>query len=187
MHSQLAMKISYLQTNTYQALVISNGLETFTVFIYNCDLLNWIGRQGSYASIGFSVHGQTEDFPNFENSIFSQKATVKNTACRNMPFNILYSTIVYRVGVAGTVEQRARGICLERVIREQNTFDVSQQSIRFQFFLRDCPCTIFQALRDFNFNLYSESTDGLICFLGTNFQFFLPNGGKFVYKCCYLR
>ena len=144
---------------------------------------------GSYASIGFSVRGQADDFTNFENSIFSRESTVGQTACDNVPFDISYTTIVYRVGVAGTEEQRASSVCLERVIRDQNTVIYSQQSIRevrSRVFLQDCPCTILQAFRDTNFNLYSES-DTYTCFLGSNFQFILLNGNRFVYRCCYLR
>ena len=188
-----------MQTNTYQALIISNGLETFAVFIYNCDLLNWIGSVGSYASIGFSVRGQADNFTNFKNSIFSQEPTVGQTACSNVLFNVSYTTIVYRVGVAGTEEQYGRSICMERVIREQNMFYNSQQLIqvvRSQLFLQDCPCTILQASRDTNFKPYCEldtdfdhnnELDSLTCYLGSNFQFILTNGTGFVYRCCYSR
>ena len=177
-----------LQTNTYQAVIISNGLETFAVFIYNCDLLNWIGRVGSYASIGFSVQGESNDFTNFANSIFSQEGTVRQTACSNVRFNVSYTTIVYRVGVAGNEEQRARSVCFERAMREQNIFRASEQAIqtaRSQSFLQDCPCTTFQAFRDNNFNLMNE-VDEFICFVGS-IRFTLPDGKRFVYRCCYSR
>ena len=179
-----------MQTNTYQALVISDGLETFTVFIYNCDLLNWIGQVGSYASIGFSVRGQADDFRNFENSFYSQQSTVGLTACENTLFGVPYTTIVYRVGVASTGEQRARGACLERVARDQNSYNVPQPLVvsrRSQLFLQDCPCTFLQAIRDTNFSPYSSSEDVHSCFVATNFQFSFPTGEKFVYRCCYSR
>lgn len=177
-----------MQTNTYQALIISNGLETFTVFTYNCDLLNWIGSGlSTYASIGFSVQGQAGDFSNFENFVLSKTPTVGSVACSNVPFNISYANIVYRVGVAGSEEQRARSACMERVRRDEIAFDIrSLETVRSGLFLRDCPCTLSQANLDANFNFYT-TTDGLTCFYGSNFQFLLPDGNRFVYRCCYSR
>ena len=181
---------NFLQTNTYQATVISDGNVTYSVFIYNCDLLNWVGREGSYASIGFSVNGQGGDFLNFGNSFRSQESTVGQTACGNVRFDVPYTTMVFQVGVAGTSEQRARATCLNRMTRDQSNFNVPKQQLvsrRSSFFLRDCPCTRFQARRDNNYILYTGSSDILTCYLGNNFQFAFTNGERFVYKCCYSR
>ena len=54
----------------------SNGLQSFTVFTYQCGELNWV--QGSSAGIGFSASSTL-----FANHPLSQQANVNNIACLN--------------------------------------------------------------------------------------------------------
>lgn len=179
-----------LQANTYQAIVISDGLKTFTVFTYNCDQLNWVGSTDSYAAVGFNVLGSSDDFRNFENHPFSQQSEVRRVACSNSELNRPWANLVYRVGVAINSEQNSRSRCLARVAMDERNFPISRdalsdQNLAVSLKLHDCPCSVFQAQKDFRFILDYE-----VGFLGDNiclFSRFPAEYDRFFlrYRCCY--
>lgn len=46
----------HLQENTFQAVLITNGVDSFSVFTYNCGLIEW--DNGGANTVGFSAAGQ---------------------------------------------------------------------------------------------------------------------------------
>ena len=179
------------QTNTYQAIIISDGAQTYTVFTYNCNELNWVGDIDAYASIGYSVLGNIESFRNFENHGLSRLPQVRMVACRNVPVpnNRPWSNLVYKIGVVTNTEQIARSQCVLRVSEDQERYSLLSEPAVFDPFFRtfilglqDCPCTLFQAQRDFRFFFLGFSGEN-ICY-GSRFPvFFFP---AFVaHRCCY--
>lgn len=189
-HTLLSLSLLFtlvieLQTNTYQAVIISNGEETFTVFIYNSNELNWTGREGAYAAVGFSVDGNIDDFQNFENHGLSRRREIRDISQTNVRFNRPWTNVIYRIGVAVSEEQRARSRCISRVNEDRVTFSDGLNSV-FQAILQPCPCSLFQAFRDRRFGFFRG-----ISFLGNNlcsfarFFRFAGNGYFAGQRCCY--
>ena len=48
-----------LQENTFQAVLITDGVDSFTVFTYNCGLIEW--DNGGSNTVGFNAAGQVYD------------------------------------------------------------------------------------------------------------------------------
>ena len=48
-----------LQENTFQAVLITDGVDSFTVFTYNCGLIEW--DNGGSNIVGFNAAGQAYD------------------------------------------------------------------------------------------------------------------------------
>ena len=73
------------QTNTYQGIVVTNGLMSFALFTYNCRRMLWSGG----ASIGVSADGRF-----FRNHNLSRALNAHHVACLNSPrsnwTNVLY-------------------------------------------------------------------------------------------------
>ena len=146
-----------------------------------------------FASIGFSVFGQTDSFTNFENFHLSQTSDVGSTACINAALNRPWTSIVYKIGGVVTDEQRRRDVCIQTFTRDRLDFRVSTAFLQFIVAIvppHGCPCSKAQADRDFRFFQFSSSADGRDCYYGINFVLLfslLPDGNGFVYRCCYLR
>ena len=69
--------------NTYQAIFITDGTYTYTIFTYDCNLMGW----GTSATIGFNAAG--EEFINNE-------YTSNAIACSNLPTSNI-TNIIYRL------------------------------------------------------------------------------------------
>ena len=175
--------MSCTQTNTYQAVVISDGKETYSIYTYNCDRLMWSGKVSNYASIGFNVLGDSEALRLFENRGLSQTPIVGMAACNHTEFNRPWSNVVYRVGVSVSAEQLRRSVCLARVARDEEFYEIPDfvdNAVLSGFGLSDCPCSYFQTIRDRRF-FYGGGT----CFFN---RFVVPISGVSLYygkRCCY--
>ena len=49
----LVYLLSFFQTNTFQAITITNGTKSYAIFTYVCDMIEWSGS----ATIGFNAAG----------------------------------------------------------------------------------------------------------------------------------
>ena len=76
----------YTQTNTFQAIVITNGYQSYAVLIYNCDQMDWSGN----AVIGFKA-----DDDSFQNHPFSG-SNASFVACQNSPDHT-WSNVIYQL------------------------------------------------------------------------------------------
>jgi hypothetical protein len=72
-------------TNTYQAIIISNNIKSYAIFIYKCGAITW----GDSATIGFNAGGTF-----FQNHPFSLAGRSMDIACVNngtsVWFNLIY-------------------------------------------------------------------------------------------------
>ena len=66
--------LPHVQGNSFQAVVVTNGVLSYAVFTYQCGELNWV--QFNSASIGFSASSTS-----FANHPFSQQPNVNDIAC----------------------------------------------------------------------------------------------------------
>ena len=65
-----------IQENNFQAVVVTNEVQSYTVFTYQCGELNWVCPNS--ASIGFSASSTS-----FANHLLSQQPNVNDIACIN--------------------------------------------------------------------------------------------------------
>ena len=59
------MHLLFLQTNTFQAIVITDSLKSYSVFTYRNDSLQWSGLDGFYneAVVGYNMDGVFKNQP----------------------------------------------------------------------------------------------------------------------------
>ena len=81
------INVSPLQTNTFQAVVITSGVESYALFTYQCGSMEWSGG----ATIGFNT-----DDTFFMNHRLSGTARANEIACLNSPTTI-WSNVVYQL------------------------------------------------------------------------------------------
>ena len=89
----LASVLQILQTNTFQAVLVTDGTNSFAIFIYGCGDLEW----GSGATIGFGA-----GFELFSNHQLSISGDATSIACintlDNQFFTVLYDTSNFEEG-----------------------------------------------------------------------------------------
>ena len=83
-----------VQHNTFQAVVITNGTKTYTVFTYHCDDINW--ANGNSTVIGFNAGGTS-----YENHPFSGTPDASDIDCESYPPS-LWNNLVYDVNPLGS-------------------------------------------------------------------------------------
>lgn len=71
----------HVQENTFQAILITDGTYSYTLFTYNCELTEW----DNGVTIGYSAGGDPFDNNNPSSS---------EVACLNQPFSN-YSNVIY--------------------------------------------------------------------------------------------
>ncbi len=175
--------------NTYQAVVVTDGTQTFAVYTYNCEQLEWESVQGSsvYSVIGYNINDGNSLFSSvnpFMNHPLSRSKGVQSVACVNNPLRVEWSNLVYLVGNDTGASQLARADCINRANKDQSSFQAKS------FNSRPCPCSFAQARRD---NRYRYASNALFFITGdtsffNNFcyvQRFPSTNG--VQLCCYSR
>ena len=129
--------------------MVTDGLQTFAVFTYNSNMLEWSGRSsGPQAAIGFNVGtGIQGNFPSFQNHPLSTLPGVSMIASLNLGRGIEWTDIVYKIGDVSQNElDRNRSICVANYNQDIQEFELPAT-------IRPCPCSLFQALRDRRFVL----------------------------------
>ena len=69
---KVMLSSTLLQENTFQAIVASDGISTYTIFTYKCGLMEW----DNIATIGFSAAG---------NPFINHDPSSSDVACVNSP------------------------------------------------------------------------------------------------------
>ncbi len=91
------------QMNSFQGIVITDGVNSYSLFTYKCGEMEW-SRQGV---IGFNAAGQS-----YENHVLSLESFVEapSIACSNSAnsewTNVIYKLIVTNSTVPPTLEPR---------------------------------------------------------------------------------
>lgn len=161
-----------IPTNSYQAIIITDGIRTYTVFSYKCGSLQWTGPPytSAYSNVGYNIDGRTSrflTFPAFQNHQLSGLEEVSMLACMNSGNRIDWSNLVYLVGEATDTTQLARAECIKAANRDSEFF-------RFPRYDDACPCSYFQAIRD---NRYAFASYDLA---------FITGDTSFFSRLCYL-
>ena len=80
--------IYFLQTNTFQGILITDGSHSYTVFTYRCGSMEWSGS----ATIGFNADNDL-----FQNHPLSRTRSSNSIACQNYPDSV-WNNLVYQLG-----------------------------------------------------------------------------------------
>lgn len=141
--------VLFLQENTFQAIIITNGTATFAVYTYNCDLMGWSGYD-TYATIGYNLNGD------YENHFLSGLESANTVACLSTP-NTKWDNLVYTIDMTGVNEtQRQRAQCIISVLEDEDIFgSLDEVFVK----LEPCPCSLGQAQVDPRFVLYFSSEE----------------------------
>ena len=83
--SMVNFSLSHLQTNTFQGIIITNGVKSYAVFIYQCGALT----SHNNGTIGYNADGSF-----FHNYPLSGSGRVLEAACLNHPSTV-WSNLVY--------------------------------------------------------------------------------------------
>ena len=131
------LKLSHiLQENTFQAVVVTDGMVSYALFNYLCGSLQWgSGLDQPSAVSGYNFGGR------FERDRLSGFAQITSIACRNSPCSDYY-TVLYNIGEVSTETQAALADCLRVAAEDQQEF-VPPVNLTIV-----CPCTMTQASID---------------------------------------
>ena len=157
----------FLQENTFQAILITNGTTTHAIYTYSCGLMEWSGYN-TYATIGYNLNGE------YENHFLSGSPVAHTIACSSGASK--WNNLVYTVDMTGANEgQTQRSSCIIRAFDDADIFGEWDDVF---FYLESCPCSLSQAQVDPRFGLYM-STDEYDCYVQ------LIPYGTLVQGCCY--
>ena len=167
------------QRNTFQAIIITDSIETYTVFSYNCDFLQWTGYW-RHAVVGYSVQTAYSflNFDRYVNHPLSFRSSVGNIACQNMADNIPWSNIVYKIGESNVTTQQLRAQCRKMYQKDIQTFP-NLPGAREN--LLPCPCSVWQLWWDRRYRFFKY-------FYGENRGCFIqrfPSRHDASQLCCY--
>jgi hypothetical protein len=155
--------------------VVTDGQQTFVVFTYNSNMLEWSGPV-DHAVIGVNVGtGIQGNFPPFQNHPLSGLTAVPMIANLNLGRGIEWTDIIYKIGDVSQNElDRNRSACLEIYNEDVARFG---QLASIAAFVAPCPCSLFQLFFDRRFSLNRFTSIG-VCIVET---FGFIN----VQECCY--
>ncbi|XP_055957125.1 fibrillin-1-like isoform X3 [Patella vulgata] len=154
---------SSAQRVTFQVVLVSNGLDTYALYLYKDRAMNWFERRGR-VFIGHNDNGI------FNNILYSgTEASFEidrfrgNTGLRGF--------WIFKIGSAPSASQ----LCLNWYYRNRNHF--TQRTIRR---LPRCPCSLFRLWFDWRWR-YSGFGNGVVCYRIRPSWRFWPSSKE----CCY--
>ena len=161
----------HLQENTYQALVITDGKDSYTVFTYMCDLIQWSGLW-RYPTIGYNAAGTL-----FANHPLTGREEANQIDC--ISNSSQYTNVVYKISADPNLIQLLQAQCLSWYFSDIESYGNSENISTFSKSQVACPCTSHQAWWDRRFQ-YFTSKDDSFCFIQ---KFANARGGT--QECCY--
>ena len=159
------------QENTYQALVITDGSESYTIFTYKCDLTQWSGLW-NYPTIGYNAAGTL-----FENHPLAGREEANQIDCDSNGSQ--YSNVVYKISADPDIIQQLQALCLSWYYSDIESYGSSEDISDFSKSQIACPCTSFQAWWDRRFWYFTRKDDSF-CFIER-----FPNVRDGAQECCY--
>ena len=151
--------------------MITDGKESYTVFIYMCDLLQWSGMW-RYPTIGYNAEGLL-----FANHPLTGHRDVNEIDCAKG--DSLYANVLYKISVDPGTAKQLQAQCLSWYYSDIESYGSNKDIAEFSKSQLPCPCTFFQAWWDRRFWLVSTKDDSF-CFIQS-----LPNARGGAQECCY--
>ena len=159
--------------NTYQAVVITDGSESYTVFTYMCDLMKWSGLY-NYPTIGFNAAGTL-----FANHPLTGREEANNIDC--IGDNQQYNNVWYKLSVDPDLVERLRRQCLSWYFSDIESYGSSVSVTDFSKSQNACPCSWLQARWDRRYWFFTSKDDSF-CYIER-----FPNALGGAQECCYSR
>ena len=122
--------------------MITNLVESYALFIYECNSIEWAGRF-TFPTIGFNSPSDAT----FINHPFTGLSNANEVSCRGR-------NLLYQISATQSSIEELRQMCVEWYISDIQLFSPSTISF-LNFVTPSCPCTLFQAERDFRFIIFS--------------------------------
>lgn len=139
----------FIQTNTYQAVAITDGADSYAVFIYHCHLLQWTGLW-SQPVIGFNAATGSL----YSNHPYSFLSNANEIACISDDYGSNFTSVIFKISSVPDPVQSQRQSCWRWYFN-----DLSIELINiYSRFAPPCPCTEYQASLDSRWNFYFRSS-----------------------------
>ena len=155
---------SLKQENTYQTILITDGMLNFVMYTYQCGLMGWSGYT-SYATIGYNLNGE------YQNHLLSGISEVNTIACfsnnedigrRRRQVSSSWYNELYQLPSAISPIQQLQAECRTMEILDIQTNGDIMPLARS---LGACPPTFNQAFVDFRFTYNSSISSESLCFV----------------------
>ena len=129
------------QQNSYQAIVITDGADSYALFTYNCEQMEWTGYW-QHGVVGYNAKG--EHYENHPASGFEVVGTA--VACANDFYGTSWNNLMYKMSFPRDLTLKTRKECRDtnRIDSQRIPALISEIAER----LEPCPCTPWQAWRD---------------------------------------
>lgn len=175
----------FLQTNTYQAVVVSNRIRTFIQFTYSCDGMQWSSSLNKFAVVGYSLHGvRAQNLPasgfsyvQYAVSCPTQQRTKRDSHC------VTCSDCTCEFPCTETTLY-ANCQCTQYIrsdVQKFRNYNIEISEIATQISL-SCPSGLSQAAYDFRFIKMNE-----VSYANCYIWAFFESRGEFSFtkQCCY--
>ena len=163
-----------IQENTYQAIVITDGKDSYTVFTYMCDLMQWSGLW-RYPTIGYNAAGAL-----FANHPLTGRKEANEIDCPANS-NSEYTSVTYMISANPDLIKQLQAQCLSWYFSDIEIYGNSENISTFSKSQVACPCSARQAWWDRRFQYFTSKEDSF-CFIE---RFRNSQGGA--QECCYSR
>ena len=152
-------------------MVITDGSESYAVFTYMCDLMQWSGRW-RYPTIGFNAAGIL-----FANHPLTAREEANNIDC--IGDNLPYNNVWYKISADPELFEQLRKQCLSWYFSDIESYESSENLADFSKNEIACPCSSRQAWWDRRFWYFTRKDDSF-CFIER-----WPNSFGGAQECCY--
>ena len=112
----------FYSQNSFEAIIITDGVVTFVVYTYNCDDLQWGQSQdGDYSTIGYNINpasffgSDSKELTSFHDHRLSNLPMSEMIACSSLARGSRYHNEVYLVGRSKDTTQLARAVCTSSI------------------------------------------------------------------------
>ncbi|XP_065884099.1 mucin-like protein isoform X2 [Dysidea avara] len=160
------------QMNTYQAVVITDGSESYAVFTYMCDLMKWSGLYNN-PTIGFNAAGTF-----FANHPLTANRDANQIDCTG---EHQYNNVMYKISADPDLIEQQRRKCLSWYFSDIESYGSSESMTEFSKGQIACPCSWRQARWERRYWFFTIKDDSF-CYIE---RFRNALGGA--QECCYSR
>ena len=151
--------------------MITDGTESYTVFIYMCDLIQWSGLW-RYPTIGYNAEGFL-----FQNHPLSGHRNADEIDCTRS--DSLYTNVLYKISVDPNTAKQLQSQCISWYYSDIESYGSNGDIGEFSKTQLPCPCTWLQAWWDRRFQRFTNK-DNSFCFIQR-----FPNVVGGAQECCY--
>ena len=165
------LHLCYIREIRIKLWVVTDGKESYAVFTYMCDLLEWSGMW-QYPTIGYNAAGIL-----FANHPLTGRKNANDIDCAKSDSQ--YTNIIYKISADADAVKLLQSQCLSWYYSDIELYGSSKDIYDFSMSQLPCPCTWRQAWRDQRFQYFMNKDDSS-CFIQ---RFSNALGGT--QECCY--